>query len=210
MTTSEPLGRKQVMPQDRDFSRRFGAALRFANELHAAQTRKSTTIPYISHLMGVASLVLEHGGSADEAIAALLHDSVEDQAEEYPGGATSLRAYIHDAFGPAVLEIVNGCTDADSHPKPPWRERKERYVAHLATASASIRLVSCADKLHNARAILSDLRSIGGGVFARFTAGREGTLWYYRQLADTFTALGPSLLAAELDRTVREIEALGR
>jgi (p)ppGpp synthase/HD superfamily hydrolase len=198
------------MPQDRDFCRRFGVALRFANELHAPQTRKSTTIPYISHLMGVASLVLEHGGSADEAIAALLHDSVEDQAEDYPGGATALRAYIHDAFGPVVLEIINGCTDADSQPKPPWRERKERYVAHLATASSSIRLVSCADKLHNARAILSDLRSIGGDVFARFTAGREGTLWYYRQLADTFTALGPSLLAAELDRTVREIEALGR
>ena len=117
MTTSEPRGRKQVMPQDRDFPRRFGAALRFANELHAAQTRKSTTIPYISHLMGVASLVLEHGGSADEAIAALLHDSVEDQAEEYPGGATSLRAYIHDAFGPACgkfLSRVFSCASLDS------------------------------------------------------------------------------------------------
>jgi (p)ppGpp synthase/HD superfamily hydrolase len=210
MTAIEPSRAEKVMPQDRDFSRRFGAALQFANELHAAQTRKSTVVPYISHLMGVASLVLEHGGSADEAIAALLHDSVEDQAEEYPGGATSLRAHIQEAFGPAVLEIVNGCTDADTYPKPPWRERKERYVTHLMTASASIRLVSCADKLHNARAILSDLRSVGIAVFDRFTAGREGTLWYYRQLADTFTALGPPLLAAELDRTVREIEALGQ
>lgn len=190
------------------FARRFAAALFFVTELHAAQTRKGTDIPYVSHLMSVASLVLEHGGTADEAIGALLHDSVEDQGEHYPGGAAALRAVIDEAFGPAVLAIVNGCTDADTFPKPAWRERKERYIAHLAGASPSVRLVSCADKLHNARAILSDLRTVGGAVFARFNAGRDGALWYYRQLANAFLELGPPSLAAELGRTVQEIELL--
>lgn len=163
--------------------RRFSAAMVFAAELHAEQFRKGTDIPYISHLIAVASLVLEHGGSLTEATAALLHDSVEDQAEHYPGGAAALRAAIQERFGLAVLEIVNGCTDADTYPKPPWRERKQRYIAHLSDTSPSVRLVSCADKLHNARSILTDLRTVGEEVFERFNAGRDGTLWYYNELA---------------------------
>lgn len=184
----------------------FERALVFATRLHATQTRKGTDTPYVSHLIGVASLVLEHGGGRDEAIGALLHDSVEDQAAHYPGGADALRREIENQFGAAVLEIVNGCTDADTWPKPPWRERKEQYIAHLQHTLPSIRLVSCADKLHNARAIVSDLHSIGEAVFDRFTAGKEGTLWYYRQLANAFIRLGPASLATELDGTVGEIE----
>lgn len=200
--------KRRTTGEQEKLARRFAAALFFVNELHAAQTRKGTAVPYISHLMGVASLVLEHGGTADEAIGALLHDCVEDQGEHYPGGTAVLRAVIDEAFGPAVLAIVNGCTDADAFPKPSWRERKERYIAHIADASQSVRLVSCADKLHNARAILSDLRAIGGKVFARFNAGKDGTLWYYRQLVNAFLQVGPPSLAAELARTVQEIELL--
>lgn len=188
----------------------FEEALSFATRLHAAQRRKGTDIPYISHLIGVAGIVLEHGGSRDEAIAALLHDSIEDQADSYPDGADQLRADIRALFGQAVLDIVEGCTDADCVPKPPWRERKERYIAHLDQASPSVRFVSCADKLHNARAILSDFRVVGDALWGRFNAGKDGTLWYYRSLADTFERLGPARLAGELGRVVAEIEKLAR
>jgi (p)ppGpp synthase/HD superfamily hydrolase len=164
----------------------------------------------MSHLMGVASLVLERGGSAEEAIAALLHDSVKIRLK-------ITRVAPRPFARTSVMLSGRWCSRSSTavpmrtrHPKPPWRERKEHYVEHLNTAPASVRLVSCADKLHNARAILTDLRSIGSSVFDRFNAGREGTLWYYRQLADAFTQLGPPSLAAELNRTVQEIERLGR
>jgi (p)ppGpp synthase/HD superfamily hydrolase len=189
-----------------EFNADFERALIFATRLHGKQVRKGTSIPYISHLMAVASLVLEHGGGRDEAIAALLHDSIEDQAHEYPGGVAALREEIKAQFGERVLEIVEACTDADVIPKPPWRERKERYLAHLYTVPDYVRLVSCADKLHNARAIVTDLRAMGAAVFERFNAGREGTLWYYRRLADAFLELGPESLARELDIAVREME----
>ena len=183
-------------------SARFEAALPFAAGLHRDQVRKGTNTPYVSHLLGVAAIVLEHGGNEDEAIAALLHDAVEDQ-----GGASTLRA-IHDRFGGAVAAIVAGCTDTDLVPKPPWRPRKEAYVTHVASASPSVRLVSAADKLHNARTILADYRRHGDAVWERFSGGKEGSLWYYRALVDAFRAHGRTPLLDELDGVVSEIERL--
>ncbi|GIW05999.1 MAG: hypothetical protein KatS3mg060_0804 [Dehalococcoidia bacterium] len=175
---------------------RFDNALLFAAELHRAQRRKGTAIPYLAHLLGVTSLVLEHGGDEDEAIAALLHDAVEDH-----GGAPVL-AEIRRRFGERVADIVAACSDTVETPKPPWRERKRAYLAHLETATPSVLLVSAADKLHNARTILADFRREGEAVWTRFNGGREGTLWYYRALAEAFTRLGPIELAEELARVV--------
>jgi (p)ppGpp synthase/HD superfamily hydrolase len=180
---------------------RFTEALAYAAALHVTQRRKGTDIPYIAHLIAVAALVLEDGGGEDEAIAALLHDAVEDQ-----GGRETLAA-IRKRFGERVAGIVRGCTDADTTPKPPWRERKERYIAHLRTAPPEIRRVSLADKLHNARAILRDLRTGGGAVWERFNGGKEGTLWYYRTLADLFHATDSGPNADELVRVVAAMEA---
>jgi GTP pyrophosphokinase len=194
--------------QREQFHLDFEAALIFATRLHAPQTRKQTDIPYISHLIGVAGIVLEYGGTRDQAIAALLHDAIEDRAQDYPGGATQLRADIRDRFGDQVLHIVEGCTDAETVPKPPWRQRKENYIAHLREADDATRLVSCADKLHNARAIVSDLRVLGDALFDRFGGGREGTLWYYRSLADAFLQRGDRRLAEELDRAVQTMRRL--
>ncbi len=185
-------------------SSRFEEALAFATQLHARQTRKGTDIPYIAHLLAVTSLVLENGGSEDEAIAALLHDAVEDQ------GGVSTRKEIRRRFGATVAEIVDGCTDSDISPKPPWRSRKEGYVARLREASPPVRLVSAADKLHNARTILADYRASGELVWERFTGGRDGTLWYYRALVDALRAGGASPLVKELDRVVAEIEQLAQ
>lgn len=131
-----------------EFHPHFQRALSFATSLHASQTRKGTDIPYTSHLLAVAGLVLECGGGREEAIAGLLHDSIEDCGPKYPGGVTALREVLESEFGPTVLQIVEGCTDADTHPKPPYRERKERYIAHIRSTSPAVRLVSCADKLH--------------------------------------------------------------
>lgn len=184
------------------FSSRFETALSFAARLHAEQARKGSGVPYVSHLLAVAAIAIEHGADEDTAIAALLHDAIEDQ------GGVATEETIRRMFGPAVAEIVRGCTDADTIPKPPWRERKEAYVAHLVHASAAVRLVAASDKLHNARSVLADCRRVGEQVWARFTGGREGTLWYYRAVADTFTRVGPADLAAELDGVVTEIERL--
>jgi (p)ppGpp synthase/HD superfamily hydrolase len=183
-------------------STRFEEALVFAAQLHREQTRKGTTIPYIAHLLGVASIVLEYGGDEDEAIAALLHDAIEDQ------GGASTREEIRRRFGETVVAIVNGCTDAEVIPKPPWRARKEDYIAHMAHASPSVRLVSAADKLHNARAILADYRVLGEALWPRFNGGKAGTLWYYRSLVSAFRARGMTSLVEELDRVVSEIEHL--
>ncbi len=193
---------------DPSFHDDFARALEFATRLHAGQYRKGTDIPYVAHLLAVASLVLEYDGGRDEAIAALLHDAVEDQSHEFPGQAAALRERIRGEFGDSVLTIVNGCTDADVMPKPPWRARKEAYIAHLVDAPAAVRRVSCADKLHNARAIVADLRRHGAAVFDRFKGGRDGTLWYYESLAAEFAARGPAELGAELERTVREMKSL--
>jgi GTP pyrophosphokinase len=181
---------------------RYGEALQTAWRLHNGQLRKGTKIPYVSHLIAVSSIALEHGANEDEAIAALLHDAVEDA-----GGKPTLDM-IRQRFGPAAADIVEGCTDSDVEPKPPWRARKEAYIAHLASASASVRLVSNSDKLHNARSILSDLRVHGPALWDRFTAPMEGTLWYYRSLVEAFAAHGRSALVDELDLTVQAIERL--
>lgn len=183
-------------------SNRFESALIYALHLHAHQKRKGTGIPYISHLLAVAALVLEDGGSEDEAIAALLHDAIEDQ------GGEPTRQEIRRRFGDNVVEIVNGCTDTDQVPKPPWLERKKRYLEHLHRASPEVLRVSAADKLHNARAVLSDFRRHGDAVWERFNGGRDGTLWYYRQLVPIFRAAGLGFLVEELDRTVSELERL--
>ena len=157
---------------------RFVDALTFAAELHNEQMRKGTTVPYVSHLMSVCPLVLEDGGNETEAIAALLHNAVEDQ-----GGAAT-REKIRERFGNEVTVIVDGCTDAETIPKPPWRERKERYIEHLRNAPPSVVRVSLADKLHNARSVLMDLRRYGAAVWDRFKGGKDGTMWYYRAVLD--------------------------
>ncbi len=181
---------------------RYADALQLAWRLHDGQIRKGTAIPYVSHLIAVSSIALEHGASEDEAIAALLHDAVEDA-----GGKPTL-AMINERFGQNVADIVDGCTDSYEEPKPPWRPRKEAYLAHLASASKSVQLVSNSDKLHNARSILSDLRVHGPALWGRFTAPKEGTLWYYRSLVQAFASHGRTALVDELDLTVSEIEAL--
>jgi (p)ppGpp synthase/HD superfamily hydrolase len=183
-------------------STRFEEALTYAAHLHAGQLRKGTKIPYVAHLLSVASIALRHGANEDEAIAALLHDAVEDQ-----GGATT-RQEIRRRFGENVAGIVDGCTDTDATPKPPWRPRKEAYIAHVRNAPASVRLVSAADKLDNARAILADYRQVGEEIWKRFTGGKVGTLWYYRSIVQAFRENGSSRLVDELDRVVSEIERL--
>jgi (p)ppGpp synthase/HD superfamily hydrolase len=181
---------------------RFLRAFLFAAEKHKGQTRKASTMPYIAHLMGVASLVLEAGGDEDLAIAALLHDVVEDC-----GGAPMLKE-VRRRFGSRVAKVVDGCTDADTNPKPPWRERKEKYIRHLETAAADTRLVSAADKLNNVRSILSDYRAIGESVWSRFNGGREGTLWYYRTLLDVFLRHRRNRITRDLELAVSELEVL--
>jgi (p)ppGpp synthase/HD superfamily hydrolase len=184
---------------------RFQSALVLAFELHRGQVRKgSKGIPYVGHLLGVASIVIEDGGDEDEAIAALLHDAPEDQ-----GGKATLER-IRSEYGERVGEIVEACTDTLENPKPPWRERKERYIAHLEEAPEGVLRVSLADKVHNARAILADYREVGEDLWSRFKGSREESLWYYRTLADLFCRRRPGPLADELRRTVDEIEALAR
>jgi len=180
---------------------RFLAGFRFAAEKHAGQARKASRIPYIAHLMGVASLVLEFGGDEDLAIAALLHDVVEDC-----GGKAMLKE-VRRKFGARVATIVDGCTDSYTEPKPPWRERKENYIRHLKDADDGTRLVSAADKLNNVRSIISDHREVGEVVWERFRGGREGTLWYYRALLEEFLRGNPNRLIRELELAVRELEA---
>ncbi|MEN2786736.1 HD domain-containing protein [Sphingomonas qilianensis] len=168
---------------------RFDEALSYASRLHREQRRKSTAIPYVAHLLGVASIALENGGDEDQAIAALLHDAVEDQ-----GGAPRLLE-IRNRFGDRVAEIVDHCTDADVDPKPAWHPRKAAYIASLANKPIASLQVSLADKTHNAGAIVADLAVHGDVLWSRFTGGRDGTLWYYDALAQAFAGRipGPAL-----------------
>jgi (p)ppGpp synthase/HD superfamily hydrolase len=185
-------------------SHQFDDALQYAVIIHAGQPRKGTNIPYLAHLLGVASIALEYGANETETIGALLRDAGEDA-----GGRGRIED-IRTRFGGAVAEIVSGCTDADTIPKPPWSKRKEDYIAHLRTAPASVRLVSASDKLHNARAILRDYRQHGDELWSRFNGGKEGTLWYYRALVAALTEAGKNDLTEELDRVVSEIERLSK
>lgn len=186
-------------------SEKFEEALVYANRMHCGQTRKKTGVPYIGHILGVTAIALEFGANETEAIGALLHDVVEDC-----GGAERL-AEIRKKFGDDVAKIVDGCTDTDQTPKPPWRERKEAYIEHLKTSDSPTRLVSAADKLHNTRAILTDLRRHGPAVFERFSGKKDGTLWYYRALVTAFRHHGDHTdLIDQLDRVVTEIESAAR
>jgi (p)ppGpp synthase/HD superfamily hydrolase len=184
------------------YGKKFEVALEYAARVHRDQTRKGTGIPYVTHLLAVASIVGEYGGTEDEVVAALLHDAPEDQ-----GGEARL-ADIRERFGEEVAGIVAGNTDTYEDPKPPWRERKEAYVARIAREPDPVRLVSAADKLHNARSVLADLRAVGDALWARFNGGKEGTLWYHRALVAAFAAAGSNAVVEELDRVVGEIERL--
>lgn len=179
-------------------SRRIADALDFAVRAHGDQIRKGTTIPYVSHLLGVAGLVLEGGGDEDLAIAGLLHDVLED--------TSATAAQVTEAFGPRVAAIVEACSDTQEKPKPPALERKKRYLAHLVEADDDVLLVSLADKVHNARTVLLDLRTEGPRVFDRFNLGVEGTLWYYNELAIIFQQRRPGPLAVELSRVVADLQ----
>ncbi|HEX8792676.1 MAG TPA: HD domain-containing protein [Polyangiaceae bacterium] len=183
-------------------TRRFHDAMVYAARLHAKQLRKGTRVPYVAHLLATTSIALEHGATEDEAIAALLHDAVEDQ-----GGQKTLSA-IRRRFGGAVADIVLGCSDTDATPKPPWRARKEAHLRHLRRAPRSVRLVAAADKLHNARSIVADLRERGRAAWDRFNAGPEEQLWYYGAMVDVFSTKGPRALAGELRRVVDEMRRL--
>jgi (p)ppGpp synthase/HD superfamily hydrolase len=185
-------------------STRFEQALIYAAILHSGQVKKGTAVPYIGHLLMVTGIALEHGADEDEAIAALLHDAVEDQ-----GGKGRL-ADIRSRFGERVATIVEGCTDTDVTPKPEWNERKRQYIEHLRREqNPSVLLVSASDKLANTRAILGDYRQIAEEVWERFSGGRDGTLWYYRTLTSVLLEKTPaSPLVLELARVVSDLEAL--
>jgi (p)ppGpp synthase/HD superfamily hydrolase len=184
-------------------SRNFEKALVYARRIHEGQLRKKTRIPYIAHILGVTAIAMEYGATETEAIGALLHDAVEDC-----GGAKRLRD-IKRKFGKAVAKIVEGCTDTDQTPKPPWLARKKAYIAHLRNAPASTQIVSAADKLHNLRAILMDYRTERHKLWSRFNGGKKGTLWYYAALLKAFPSskrLAP--LLAELNRTLTALETI--
>ena len=185
---------------------RFVEALSFAHETHITQVRKDTTIPYISHLISVAGLVLESGGDEDLAIAALLHDAVED-AEGISGEEMSDR--IRVKFGDRVADIVDGCSDAKSSPggsKPPWRVRKEAYLEHLRSATNDVLRVSIADKVHNARSIATDQDRFGEKLWERFSSTSEESRWYYTSLRDIYKErIGDSYLIKELEIALARI-----
>jgi (p)ppGpp synthase/HD superfamily hydrolase len=188
------------MGKEAPYGEKFERALVYAARLHKDQYRKGTRIPYVTHLLAVAAIVGENGGTEDETVAALLHDAPEDQ-----GGEATLEE-IRTRFGDEVAQIVDGCTDTYEDPKPPWRERKERYLAHLRHASRSVRLVSTADKVHNARTVPSDYRTLGEDLWKRFNGGKEGTLWYYRAITDVLWTENDNPVAEELDRVVTELD----
>lgn len=184
-------------------SDRYTEALAFAADAHRGQMRKGTAIPYLSHLLAVSGLVLEHGGDEVEAIAGLLHDTIEDVGAH-------LRQPIRERFGADVLAIVESCSDADTQPKPPWRARKEAYIAHVRHAPVPVLRVSAADKLHNARCILADYRVLGADLWTRFNAAPDAIGWYYTALADAFAVAGaPPTLVDALSQTLDSLRDQG-
>ena len=196
---------------------RFDTAMVYASSLHRDQVRKGSGVPYLSHLLAVTAMVIEEGGSEDQAVAALLHDVIEDCSHQFPGGREALRADIKEKFGENVLQIVNACTDDDGFEKNrdwnreeaarQWRIRKEAYIARLATESESMLLVSCADKLHNARSILKDYRTDGEDLWRRFASGKkEDQAWYYESLVRVYRERGVGRLATMLEETVARWE----
>ncbi len=196
-----------------NLTERYDRALAWASELHRDQRRKGSDVPYLTHLLSVSSLVVEHGGDEDQAIAGLLHDSIEDV------GVTDDQ--IVDRFGDRVARIVRECTDADTVPKPPWLERKRAYIAHLGETESDVLIVSLADKFHNATSLAEDVDRVGEDYFDLFKGRADGIRWYYRRLADVFERRVDELparivdgrLAANgqslLNRFVRTIERFG-
>ena len=179
-------------------------ALVFAARLHAGQTRKGTDIPYITHPVSVAHLVYENGGTRDQIIGALLHDTVEDC-----GGLPVLED-IRETFGEMVADIVDWCTDSCTQEKTSWRERKENHLARLTEAPNVVNLVASSDKLHNASSVLSSYRELGEPLWNRFRGGREGSLWYYRAMTDMLAKKQATNVTARLQSVVAELEALAR
>ncbi len=182
-----------ILP-DPELGTRFADAVQLAVDLHSQQARKGSTIPYLGHLLGVCGLVIDAGGSEDEAIAALLHDAVEDQ-----GGAPTLER-IRAQFGSNVAAIVEACSDTDVVPKPPWRQRKEAYIEHMQTASASVLRISAADKLNNLRAIVRDYVQIGEKLWLIFNPDAD-QVWYYGALLRVFMTRLPGPMTEELRQT---------
>jgi len=186
-------------------SQRLADAFAYAEQIHRGQTRKKTRSPALSHLMAVASLVLENGGDEEEAIAALLHDGPEDCR-----GQETLQE-IEQRFGERVGQIVLGCTDSMATPKPPWQERKSAYIDHLPSADESTLLVSLADKVHNVRSLVIEYRQIGEALWDRFTASREQSLWYYESLLTVFQNAKCNrcaLLIDELSHSLAELRQI--
>lgn len=182
---------------------RFERAVQEALRLHGGQLRKGTKIPYMSHLLAVVSLVLENGGTEEEVIGALFHDAAEDQ------GGEEVLSFIRDEFGDGIAKIVEECSDSLVDPKPPYKERKKAYLEKIPTRSSSARLVSLADKVHNARSILFDYRKHGEVLWERFSGKKEGTLMYYAKLVEAFRKGQDHVeLVDELERTVQEIHRL--
>jgi hypothetical protein len=182
---------------------RYNQAFAYAAAAHGDQVRKGSGIPHLTHLLSVSVIVLEYGGDETQAIAGMLHDVIEDQ-----GGATRL-AELRLLFPAEVVEIVVACTDSDTIPKPPWKARKEAYLASIGHKSPRALLVVAADKLHNARSILRDVREQGLGVCNLFAPGRwedDGILWYYRGLADALFSALPCALTKDLGETVAALE----
>jgi len=185
---------------------RLHQAIDYAANAHNGQLRKGTSIPYLAHLMGVCALVLEYGGDEDQTIAAVLHDVIEDCGEQH-------REAVRIQFGDRVAEIIEGCTDGvpDAFGKKAlWRERKETYIQHLAKSPPDTLLVSACDKLYNARAIVSDLRTMGLAVFDKFSVPREQTIWYYDELLAVFESVYglPKTLVSELKKAIYDMKLM--
>lgn len=183
-------------------SSRYADALLYTASLHQNQERKVSGVPYIAHLLRVSGIALEYGATEDEAIAALLHDAIEDQ------GGDATRQEILRRFGPTVVAIVDGCSDADTTPKPPWRARKESHVEHLRQAEPSVRLVVAADKLDNLRSLVREYRRRGESLWEFFHGRRDGTLWYYQAMLEALASGGVTPLVEELQRTMQELQRL--
>ena len=186
---------------------RIGDALAFAAEVHASDLRKGTTVPYLAHLLGVCALVLVDGGDEDEAIAALLHDSIEDHAD------VVTRELLEARYGARVAQLVQDCTDTPADyaggKKPPWRQRKEAYITHVRETPPERLRVSVADKVDNLRAILANHRVLGAALWTRFNAGQADQQWYYSALTEAYRAAGVrSVLLTEFERLVGELGEL--
>ena len=188
-----------ILKRTAKLTTKFEQALIYATQLHANQTRKVDKIPYISHLMSVSALILEAGGTEDEAIAGLLHDAVEDQ------GGQATREEIREKFGETVVEIVDGCTETDITPKPPWKERKIQYIENIRNGSDSVKLVSLADKLHNARSLLVGYRNKGDKLWDYFNGTKEDKLWFYRELLKVYRQGNVNFMTVELERILDEL-----